>query len=237
MALEMAQPAEDADGDGDADAAAQSRSAAQLDALKRKYANIAKAVLDDPMYFYDTIFSMEPLSGRIWAKSRLTVTISFSPKSALHYHCLAYCSIAGQQERIPIKLTGHGIGPKAAFSFDEMDVGDIFVESMHRYEVDIVNQGDIAVNYELQPNTSPFGSKFAFTPSSGRLEVDGQETLQIDFCPNILGEFHETFNWELSSNNKSACTIPISFKGTLFAHNFLIEWALNKRFRHSRSSL
>jgi hypothetical protein len=33
-----------------------------------------------------------------------------------------------------------GIGPKAAFSYDEMDVGDIFVESMHKYEVEIVNQ-------------------------------------------------------------------------------------------------
>ena len=70
------------------------------------------------------------------------------------------------------------------------------------------------------PNTSPFGSKFAFTPSSGRLEVDGQETLQIDFCPNILGEFHETFLWELSSNNKAACTIPISFKGNSVCPTF-----------------
>ncbi len=63
------------------------------------------------------------------------------------------------------------------------------------------------------PSTTPFGSQFSFHPASGRLEVDAQETIEIDFCPNILGEFHETFHWELSSNNKSACTIPISFKG------------------------
>ena len=29
---------------------------------------------------------------------------------------------------------GTGIGPKAAFSYDELDVGDIFVESVHQYE-------------------------------------------------------------------------------------------------------
>ena len=98
---------------------------------------------------YDTIFSLEPLSGRIWAKSKLSVTVSFSPKSALQYHCLAYCCVQGQEQRIPIKLVGVGVGPKAAFSYEEMDIGDIFVESLHRYEVDILNQGDIAVNYEL----------------------------------------------------------------------------------------
>jgi hydrocephalus-inducing protein len=172
------------------------------------------------MYFYDTIFAIEPLAGKIWAKSRMTVTVSFSPKAALHYHCLGYCSIVGQAERIPMKLTGHGIGPKAAFSYDEMDVGDIFVESMHRYEVDILNQGDIAVNYELVPNTGPFGSKFQFTPAAGRLDVDCSETIEIEFCPNILGEFNESFHWELSSNNKSACTIPITFKGNSVCPTF-----------------
>ena len=30
--------------------------------VKRKYDNIAKAVMEDPMYFYDTIFAIEPLS-------------------------------------------------------------------------------------------------------------------------------------------------------------------------------
>jgi hydrocephalus-inducing protein len=78
--------------------------------------------MDDPMYFYDTIFAVEPLQGMIWSKSKISVTVSFSPKAALHYHCLSYCSISGQADRIPIKLTGHGIGPKAAFSYDEMDV-------------------------------------------------------------------------------------------------------------------
>ena len=31
-------------------------------------------------------------------------------------------------------LRGLGIGPKATFSYDELDVGNVFVESAHRYE-------------------------------------------------------------------------------------------------------
>ena len=83
-------------------------------------------------------------------------------KAALNYQCLAYCSIVGRAERLPLLLKGPlaspllralacacksgtgpgnvdvsqgiGIGPKAAFSYDELDVGDIFVESVHQYE-------------------------------------------------------------------------------------------------------
>ena len=120
-----------------------------------------------------------------------------------------------------VHSTGEPSPPLLLFPrYDEMDVGDIFVESMHRYEVDILNQGDIAVNYELVPNTTPFGSRFQFFPSSGRLEVDAQETIEIEFCPSQLGQFHCTFHWELSSNNKSACTIPISFKGNSVCPTF-----------------
>ncbi|CAE7894602.1 Hydin [Symbiodinium microadriaticum] len=162
-------------------------------ALQRRYKNIAKAILEDPMFFYDEIFAVEPLSGRIWAKSKVAITFTFTPKAALNYQCLAYCSIVGRAERLPLLLKGIGIGPKAAFSYDELDVGDIFVESVHQYEdveFRLVRLGVLGSFVPEVPNTSPFGSKFAFTPSDGRLEVGG---------PDLLGEFQETFYWELVS--------------------------------------
>ncbi|CAE8612898.1 unnamed protein product [Polarella glacialis] len=166
------------------------------------------------MFFYDEIFAVEPLSGRIWAKSKATITFTFTPKAALNYQCLAYCSVVGREDRLPLLLKGQGIGPKAAFSYDELDVGDIFVESVHNYEVDLINQGDIAVNFRLAPNLSPFGSKFTFTPSSGLLEVGGQCTIQVELCPDLLGEFQETFYWELVGRiPPSTSSIPLNFKG------------------------
>lgn len=35
----------------------------------------------DPMFFYDEIFAVEPLSGRIWAKSKVAITFTFTPKA------------------------------------------------------------------------------------------------------------------------------------------------------------
>lgn len=179
-------------------------------ALQRRYKNIAKAILEDPMFFYDEIFAVEPLSGRIWAKSKIAITFTFTPKAALNYQCLAYCSVVGRAERLPLLLKGTGIGPKAAFSYDELDVGDIFVESVHQYEVNLINQGDIDVEFRLVPNPSPFGSIFTFTPSDGCLEVGGECTIVVEVCPDLLGEFQEVFYWELVG---STSKIGLSFRG------------------------
>ena len=43
-------------------------------ALQRKYRNISRAVMEDPMFFFDEIFAIEPLSGRIWSRSKCEVT-------------------------------------------------------------------------------------------------------------------------------------------------------------------
>ena len=34
------------------------------------------------MFFYDEIFAVEPLSGRIWAKSKIAITFTFTPKAS-----------------------------------------------------------------------------------------------------------------------------------------------------------
>ena len=39
--------------------------------------------------------------------------------------------IAGREARLPLQLRGTGIGPKAVFSYDVIDIGDVFVTSTH----------------------------------------------------------------------------------------------------------
>lgn len=62
--------------------------------LARKYKNIRKAIEDDMLLFQDDIFSIEPVSGSIWPSSEMTITVTFVPKGALHYSCIAYCNIS-----------------------------------------------------------------------------------------------------------------------------------------------
>lgn len=46
----------------------------------------------------------------------MTITITFVPKGALHYSCVAYCNISCSEERLALTLAGEGIGPKAMLS-------------------------------------------------------------------------------------------------------------------------
>lgn len=178
--------------------------------LSRKYGNISKAVKEDPMLFHDATFSIEPLVGRVWSHSQLMCACSFRPKDALVYSCTAYLQCVGQEERAPLILKGLGIGPKASFSYDELDVNNVFVESAHRYEVQLLNQGDIEVDFRLVPKDSKFGSRFLFEPSSGRIAVGGVCEIIVNFKPKDLGPFHEVFDWVLKG---SAIGVTLAFKG------------------------
>ncbi len=52
-----------------------------------------------------------------------------------------------------------------------LDMGDVFINSKHVYEVTLLNKGDIAANWALQAPPTPFASKFRFGPMQGTLDV------------------------------------------------------------------
>jgi len=179
--------------------------------LGRKYDSIMKAVEEDPMLFRDGIFKIEPLCGRLWPQTQVTCACCFLPKDALVYCATAYLSAVGQEDRAPLVLKGLGIGPKATFSYDELDVGNVFVESAHRYEVQLLNQGDIEVDFRLVHREGKFAPRFKFTPDHGTIAVGGQCEIVVDFKPKELGPFHEVFEWALQG---SATAVMLAFRGT-----------------------
>ena len=97
--------------------------------------------------------------------------MTFKPQGPLHYQCTAFANITCSEERLPLQLTGQGIGPKAALSLSEWDIGDIFVNFKHSYKIAIENKGDINCFYKLIPYETPFGSKFKFSKTEGMLGV------------------------------------------------------------------
>ncbi len=76
------------------------------------------------------------------------ITVIFEPDHAREYKATAYCDVGGRASRLPIQLCGTGLGPKAVFSYDLLDVGEAFINTPHKYEVELLNR--CAVGYWLQ---------------------------------------------------------------------------------------
>lgn len=73
--------------------------------------------------------------GDIWPRSSAEITIAFKPTAAKTYQQTIFCDITGRESRLPLKVRGDGMGPKLIFSFDSIDIGNVFTSSIHSYEV------------------------------------------------------------------------------------------------------
>lgn len=117
--------------------------------------------------------------GEIWPNSQAEISILFNPKEATSYSRVAYCDVIGRESRLPLRMRGEGVGPRCQFSFDTLDIQNVFVNSAHAYEVVLENKGDIESAYSLVPSQTFFGPKFTFAPSSGVLRPGGLQAIQV----------------------------------------------------------
>eukprot|EP00606_Chrysophyceae_sp_TOSAG23-5_P001379 GSChrysophyteH2.ASY1.ANO1.1161.1 assembled CDS len=168
--------------------------------LVRKYRNLRRALEVDSMLFVDDIFDITPSEGQVWANSELEVTISFRPDTAAQYSCFSFLDISGREDRLPLNMAGQGIGPHATLSFDVLDVGDVFINDEQKYQVSIINKGDISAQWHFESSLTRFGSKFKFYPTEGHLAPGDSQTLDITFESDVLGEFSENFRFALQGN-------------------------------------
>lgn len=53
------------------------------------------------------------------------------------YARTAYCDVTGRESRLPLRIRGDGVGPRVHFSLDTLDIGNVFINSQHSYEVNI----------------------------------------------------------------------------------------------------
>ena len=66
--------------------------------------------------------------------------------------CTGFLQVGGRDTRLPLQLLGKGLGPAASFSFDRLNLDDVYIFSKRRYEVEIVNRGSIPARWHA-PST------------------------------------------------------------------------------------
>ncbi|XP_065590287.1 hydrocephalus-inducing protein homolog [Cyrtonyx montezumae] len=150
-------------------------------------------VQGDSMLFSDDIFAIEPVEGDIWPNSSVEINVIFKPREARLYQQNVYCDISGRETRLPLRIRGEGEGPWLCFSFDQLDIGKVFVGSAHSYEAILFNKGPIDALFYMVPPTTALGSCFSFVPHEGLVPPGGLQHIHISFCSTILGQFTEEF--------------------------------------------
>ena len=187
-----------------------SNDSAETMLVQRKYRHLFKRAQADAFLFKDDQFSIHPVQGTVMPFSEFEVTVRFVPNSPREQSTVAFCEVSGKTDRIPLTVKGQGDGPKAVFSYDVLDVGDTFINTLHQYEVELLNRGGIEAAFRLVPPQSTFGQHFRFEPDSGVLGVGEALPVRVLFESDNLGEFSESFSWEIKGASEG---LVLDFRG------------------------
>lgn len=145
------------------------------------------------MLFTDDIIKVEPLEGDIWPNSTAEINIVFRPDVAQTYSRTVFCDVTGRESRLPLQISGTGLGPRVTFSFERVDVGQVFVFSSHAFEIVMANVSAIDAIYSFVPPTTALGRCFRFDPAEGIVMPDAHQAIRVMFSSRIIGDFAEDF--------------------------------------------
>uniref|UniRef100_A0A8C3ENA9 HYDIN/VesB/CFA65-like Ig-like domain-containing protein n=1 Tax=Corvus moneduloides TaxID=1196302 RepID=A0A8C3ENA9_CORMO len=128
------------------------------------------------------------------------IKVTFKPQEALEYRSVAYCNITGRETRLPLKLRGEGKGPWVELSYHTLNLGKIYVNTPHTYEVDLINKGPIDAPFTFVPPTAHVAKCFEFEPRKGIIAPGERQTIQISFKATVLGMFDEEFQFSVAGS-------------------------------------
>ncbi|XP_053911840.1 uncharacterized protein LOC128850851 [Cuculus canorus] len=149
-----------------------------------------------------------------WASFRLKVVQVFAEAYDIG---LDINVSAGREARLPLHIKVEGIGPPLCFSFEQLDIGNVFAGSAHSYEVILFNKGAIDAPFSSIPPSTALGSCFTFLPWKGIISSDGLQVIKTSFSSTILGTFTEEFRFRV---NGSSEPVPLAIRGCVIGPAF-----------------
>eukprot|EP01063_Lacrimia_lanifica_P026221 TRINITY_DN349_c0_g2_i1.p1 TRINITY_DN349_c0_g2~~TRINITY_DN349_c0_g2_i1.p1 ORF type:complete len:4697 (+),score=2083.13 TRINITY_DN349_c0_g2_i1:84-14174(+) len=189
----------------------------EIRALNRRLQGQWQQLEQGALLYEDDYFTIEPLTGDVPARSRRDIVVTFNPQLAATCEVAAYLDIVGRSERLPLTLKGQGVGPKCQFSYDALDLGDVFINSIRKYEVMLQNRGSIDARFSLNQTSSMFAKKFKFKPSHGTVAPGDSQAISIIFCSDRIGILNEVFHFHIQGSGND---LGIHIKGRVIGPTF-----------------
>lgn len=146
--------------------------------------------------------------------------MEFSPYVARKFTEICYVELEGHVERQPVTLTGQGLGPCAIFTYDVLDIGNAYINTLYRYSVQLENRGDIPAPFAIQPGDGEFGSMFAFVPSDGVVPAETTLDIEVELLASHIGRLEERVLVDVAGMDSP---LSLQFKGRIVGPTFDID--------------
>lgn len=175
----------------------------RVSVLTRSFKHKQSLLQRNQFYFLDDSIKIDPLEGEVWPHSSTYITFSFYPSEDTNYTCTAYCMVTGRKSRLPLTLSGDGLGANLELNLDRLDIGQICLGTTHTYEVILRNKGYIEAEFSLiEEFQHPLLAElFSFSHKSGSLAPGNLQSIEITFsCPEDCSPFEIEFTWMVKGN-------------------------------------
>ncbi len=188
-------------------------------ALRAAAAARRRAALERRL-FASPHFAVFPPEGTVQPHSAFEVVVQFQPSFARAFEEVAYVEVQGRQERLPVSFTGQGLGPSVVFTYDSLDVGDVYIHTSRQYTLELQNRGKVDAEWSLEPPGGPAGAQWAFEPAAGTLP--GGETLLVRaaLAAGVLGPFDEPLGCRIKGSDR---VLELRLRGRVAGPDFEVD--------------
>ena len=140
------------------------------------------------------------MTGVVFPKSKVTISVCFSPEFAIDNAVEAFCNVTCSAVRLHLQLYGKGLGPEAGISPPSWRLNDVSVNEPQKQTIHIFNQGQIPFDFQIKQNNTAFGRLFEFSQREGHLDTvapNNDVKIDVSFKSSKVGDFAERFEIQL----------------------------------------
>lgn len=192
----------------------------RISILTRSFQNRRVNVSNDILLFSDPEIDISPVEGNVYPGKSIEVSLVFKPEKIGICEKSIFCDVEGREQRLPLHITAVSIGPQLSLSYDAVDIGKIFIGSLHTYDLILSNQGEIDGIFSFVESKSSVSKQFGFIPTEGIVMPGGYQLIEITFAADIIGTFQEVFHFNIDGTDD---TLKFEIQGEVIGPTFYIE--------------
>ncbi|KAG5334606.1 HYDIN protein, partial [Acromyrmex charruanus] len=175
---------------------------------QRIYTDEIASLMNEDFRYNHTSFLLIPETckgtsqseGEIWPQSSADITVIFRAMEVGEISSVAYLEVMGREDRIPLSLHGTGKGPVLHLNVITIDLSNIFLCSVHNYEIVAANRGHICGTLIYKERPTDFGGTISITPNARILKPDEYKSFNLSFSSNRKGDFVERIDFVIKES-------------------------------------